>query len=89
MTARLSELIDAMDDYAHLLAIPTVEWDGESCRTTLTLTVVPTEPNQSLQTRGLYDELRYVADLAQMRALCARFDIKPEKLERLLPQKEK
>lgn len=73
-----------MEDYGRLLALPTVECvDGQVI---LTLVIIPTQPTEELQALGLYDELRYVADIAQMRELCSRYDIAPDALERLLPR---
>lgn len=85
MSARLSEVTDALSEHGHLLSLPTVEIDGNG-HLTLTLVVIPTQPNESLAVLSLYDELRHVADLAQMRALCSRFDIEPDKLEKLISE---
>lgn len=58
--------------------------DGE-VRLTICFGLHDAAEEDGLQLLELFQQLRYVADMGSMRALCARYGIEPEQLERLLP----
>lgn len=90
MTAILGELAEVFAPYSELRCIPQVEMDYDNGGVVLTVQFLPeAQDNKSdgLHVYELYGELRYLADLAQMRAIAARYDISSEQLEALLPKK--
>lgn len=90
MTALLREVEDALTLYGDLRCTPQVEVNIDCGDVVLTITLSQSaQLNQaeSLRVYELYGELRYVTDVAQMRALASRYDISAEQLEALLPKK--
>ncbi len=92
MSALLVELADvfARFPYAALRCTPTITTD-EDGRLRLSVDVVPEDqpsPQDAFRVLSLFGELQYICDVAQMRALCAKYDIPSAQLEALLPKKE-
>lgn len=77
--AALAEVVAVLARYPGLRCSPIV--DHEDGVLALTINIVA---NQSLQTLSLADELKYVADVAQVRRICATYGIKPAQLEQAL-----
>ena len=74
-TALLAEVAEALAEHGRLRCLPTVDIaDGV---VTLALVV----PVQDLGDLELYERLRRVQDIAQVRLLAARYGIPPERLE--------
>ena len=89
--ALISELVEALEPYGLLRCAPMVTMEDE-----VVLLQVRIEPERQentqlsgfLATLGLFHALQRVCDVAQLRALCARYDINAAALETLLPKEE-
>ncbi len=86
--AVLAEVVDVLAQFGHLRCAPDVVLEDGVL--TLTLVVPPQSVEQGdgvrFDTLSLYDELKYVVDFANLRALAQTFDIAPSALEALLPK---
>lgn len=80
--AVLAEVVAVLARYPGLRCAPVV--DIEDGVVALTVSV-DTQGADGLRVLALHDELKYVADVAQVRAICSSYDVKPEQLEALLP----
>jgi hypothetical protein len=80
MTVQISELVAVLESYHTLLCRPSVVHEGAH----LTLTVEIS--GGGLMQLSMLHELEYLQDMAQLRALCSRYDIPAAALERLLPK---
>ncbi len=92
MSALLLEVAEVLTrpGYASLRCVPTITTDADG-GTELRVRVSPgdqPEQHAAFSALSLFTELQYVCDLAQMRALCEKYDIKPEALEALLPKQD-
>lgn len=91
--AALSEVAAVLTEFGALLCAPAVETDDDGY-VNLTVRIKPMDQptvGGALDVMEAYQRLRYVADVAEMRGLCARYDIPPGKLEAFLrgaPPKE-
>lgn len=79
-TMLLAEVADVLAAYGDLRCAPRVE-AGDN-RLVVTLEV---PYGTDLRATGLYDDLRYVTDMAQVRMLATRYNIDASSLEKLLP----
>lgn len=76
MSAVLAEVAEVLARYGRMRCVPTVERSGDH----VALTVV-VEGDGDLTLLALHDDLLYVADIATLRALCAKYGIATESLE--------
>jgi len=80
--AVLAEVVAVLARHSNLRVTPVVEED----RGVVALTVrVQSDGEDGLQVLSLLHELQHVADIAQVRAIAATYDIDAAKLEALLP----
>ena len=86
MSAVLAEVAEVLAAFGLQRCVPLAELEDGVL--TVTLRCVGTGVEEGLGLLELYHELRYVTDMAQLRALADRFDIEPAALERLLPRRE-
>lgn len=84
--AILAEVAEVLGAHGQMVCVPEVEYEEDG---TLRLTVaIQTGAYPPAYGVSLYDDLRYVCDVAQMRALCARHGFDPAWLEKALNDKE-
>lgn len=76
MTTVLAEVAAVLAKHGGVACALTVEVKDGGVRLT-----IETEAQMDLYSVELLHELRYVADIATMRALCAKYDISTESLE--------
>ena len=92
MSAILREVAEILAQHGDLRCVPSVDADERagclvlrveiSGRTLVSETIV----NGRLDALELFHALRYLQDLASLRALAAKYDIDPARLEALLPK---
>ena len=87
----LVEVADILAKHGRLRCAPRVELDdGEIV---LTVAVTPEMAGDgadaALDAIELFHELERLEDVAQLRALCEKYDIPPADLERLLPKEDR
>ena len=84
----LREISDVLRTFPEVSCAPHLTCDDGHVQLTLDVVLPgaddPTAIPARLRALALYDELRYVADIAQMRALCVRYDIDPDVMEPFL-----
>ncbi len=88
---KVGELVDILKAFEQLQCVPTVEYD-EAVGVTLAVRILPGDQAlaiNGIRTLSLFHELQYLADLAQMRSLLARYDMPEEALQRLLPRRDR
>ena len=81
--ALVSEIADVLASHGRVRCVPTIA--EEDSLWSLMVTFHADDVAGSLELLSLADELRYVADVAQMRAFAELYGIEPAALERLLP----
>lgn len=84
----LAEVAEVLSAHGRIRCIPMVELT-DTATLTVTLTVRRRDDGkEALEVVSLKDDLQYVVDVAQMRALCNRYDIDARVLEALLEKRE-
>lgn len=80
--AVLAEVVAVLARHTRLRVTPTVDMENGVMSLVVTATA---DGDDGLQVLALADELKYVQDVATVRAICGSYNIKPEQLEALLP----
>jgi hypothetical protein len=84
--ALVAELVNVLANHGELRCAPTIEANEEADGSfALTVRFYADAADEGLDLLALQDEVRYVADVAQMRAFAHQYGIDPAALEELLP----
>jgi hypothetical protein len=84
--ALLAELAAVLARHPEQRCAPAIEHDRERDETRLTVTFHQQETVAGdLETVEMVQELQYLVDMAQLRALASKYDIDAKRLEALLP----
>ena len=83
--ALMAEVVAVLAQHQGLRVVPDIEMDvKDDGLLTLSLTVYPTSADDGLEVLSLFDELRYVVDVATMRGVVERYGLDAVSLEALL-----
>jgi hypothetical protein len=76
-TIPLREVRAALEGYDGLLVLPEIEADDDDGTVTITIRIQPDTAGQQIEALGLADAIRFVREVAQIRAFIAQYGIDP------------
>lgn len=87
--ALMAEVVAVLAQHQELRVVPEIVMDAQDDGLlTISLTVHPTSADEGLEVLSLFDELRYVSDVATVRGVVSRYGLEAAPLEAILRRED-